>query len=125
VKSFTSKARLVGLLYLLTGSVVFLGSHSYGVIVAQILWGLWLAPFGMLIFRLPPILGILLMSSSVSYVASSITVLLFPNPHVVAEYMIGAAGFGELAIILWLLISVRHSSTVSRSGIAKGRFAQG
>jgi hypothetical protein len=79
----------------------------------------------MLIFRLPPILGILLMSSSVSYVASSITVLLFPNPHVVAEYMIGAAGFGELAIILWLLISVRHSSTVSRSGIAKGRFAQG
>jgi hypothetical protein len=88
-------------------AMVFVGVHGYGVIIAQIFWGLWLAPFGMLVFRsgfIPPILGILLMISCVSYVAASITVLLFPSAHMVSEYMMGPAGFGELAIILWLLI---------------------
>jgi len=41
-------------------AMVFVGVHGYGVIIAQIFWGLWLAPFGMLVFRsgfIPPILA--------------------------------------------------------------------
>jgi len=82
--------------------------HGYGTVVAQIFWGLWLFPFGVLVFKsgvLPRILGALLIIGCFGYIAASITVLLFPDSgHMVHELMMAPGGVAELSILLWLLI---------------------
>ena len=55
--------------------MVFLNLHGYGTIVAQIFWGLWLFPFGVLVFKsgvLPRILGVLLIIGCFGYILSLI-----------------------------------------------------
>jgi len=88
--------------------MVFLNLHGYGTIVAQIFWGLWLFPFGVLVFKsgvLPRILGVLLIIGCFGYIAASVTVLLFPaSGHMVHELLIAPGGVAELSILLWLLI---------------------
>jgi hypothetical protein len=85
---------------------LFLRLHSQGFIVAQIFWGLWLFPFGILVIRsgfIPRIVGILLMIAGSGYVVSSFTSLLLPHyAHVVGQVGL-ALEFGELSV-LWLLI---------------------
>ena len=88
--------------------MVFLNLHGYGTVVAQIFWGLWLFPFGVLVFKsgvLPRILGVLLIIGCFGYIAASVTVLLFPaSGHMVHELLIAPGGVAELSILLWLLI---------------------
>jgi hypothetical protein len=50
--------------------------------VAGIFWGLWLFPFGILVFKsgfLPRILGVLLIAACFGYLADSLTSLLLPS----------------------------------------------
>jgi len=88
--------------------MVFLNLHGYGTVVAQIFWGLWLFPFGVLVFRsgfLPRILGVLLIIGCFGYIAASVTVLLFPaSRHMIHELLIAPGGVAELSILFWLLI---------------------
>jgi F0F1-type ATP synthase assembly protein I len=52
--------------------MTFLDLHGSGVLLAQIFWGLWLFPLGVLVFRsgfLPRILGVLLIIACFGYVA--------------------------------------------------------
>ncbi|HEX9162654.1 MAG TPA: DUF4386 domain-containing protein [Thermoanaerobaculia bacterium] len=71
--------------------------------------GLWLIPFGLLVYRshfLPRILGAWLMLESVAWVALSVVGLLFPGQGY--EDKVFTYGqplmFAEVAIMLWLLI---------------------
>jgi len=88
-------------------AMLFLDLHHYGVVVPQIFWGLWLVPFGILVFRsgfLPRILGVLLIIACFGYVADSVTPLLFPRyVHIVSRFA-SKLTLGELPIIFWLLI---------------------
>ena len=88
-------------------AMLFLRLHSQGFIGAQIFWGLWLFPFGLLVYKsgfLPRILGVLLMINCFPYLADSFTALLWPAyMHVVSQITL-APKFGEAAIMLWLLI---------------------
>ncbi|MBI1748878.1 MAG: DUF4386 domain-containing protein [Acidobacteria bacterium] len=88
-------------------ALLFLRMHSQGFVAAQIFWGLWLFPFGLLVYKsgfLPRILGVLLMINCFAYLADSFTSLLWPTyVHAVSQVTL-APKFGELAIILWLLI---------------------
>ncbi|WP_373665353.1 hypothetical protein SPSIL_050040 [Sporomusa silvacetica DSM 10669] len=88
--------------------MVFLKLQEHGTIIAQIFWGLWLFPFGVLVFRsglFPKILGILLLIAGFGYVVHSFTFLLFPHyGDVVAQYVTVPEAVGELSIVLWLLI---------------------
>jgi hypothetical protein len=89
-------------------AMLFLRLHSQGLFVAQIFWGLWLFPFGVLVMRsgfLPRILGVLLIAACFGYLASSLTDLLLPSYLSVVNRLtiiLGAAGEGS--IVLWLLI---------------------
>jgi Domain of unknown function (DUF4386) len=88
--------------------MAFLNLHGSGLLLVQIFWGLWLFPFGVLVFKsgfLPRTLGVLLIIAGVAYVASSFTSLLFPA-HGHAVFMLAGlfGGIGEGATILWLLI---------------------
>ncbi|MFH0990097.1 MAG: DUF4386 domain-containing protein [bacterium] len=88
--------------------MVFLNLHGYGNNIVEIFWGLWLFPFGFLVFKsgfLPRILGILLIISCFSYLADSFTFLLIPHYHdIISEFASAPAALGECSIILWLLI---------------------
>ncbi|HUK30402.1 MAG TPA: DUF4386 domain-containing protein [Candidatus Acidoferrum sp.] len=88
-------------------ALLFHGLWNQGNLVAQILWGLWLIPFGILVYKsgfLPRILGVLLFIACLGYLTSSFTLLLFPayGPSVTTYSTL--LNFCELPIILWLLI---------------------
>ena len=86
-------------------AMLFLHLHFDGIIVAQVFWGLWLVPFGILVYKsgfLPRILGVLLIIACFGYLANSI-VGLGLLPHVVSR-TVGQLTICELPIILWLLI---------------------
>lgn len=86
-------------------AMLFLHLHFDGIIVAQVFWGLWLIPFGILVYKsgfLPRILGVLLIIACLGYLANSI-VGLGLLPHVVSR-TVGQLTICELPIILWLLI---------------------
>lgn len=81
--------------------------HGQGLIVAQVFWGLWLFPFGILVIRsgfIPRFLGVLLFLAGAGYVAASSASLFLPQYARAASQASMVLGFGELAIILWLLI---------------------
>jgi hypothetical protein len=98
--SVFDKGQLDALAYL------YLRLHGQGVIAAQVFWGLWLFPFGILVIRsrfIPRAVGILLMIAGSGYLVSSFTSLLLPQyAHLVGQLAL-VLEFGELAV-LWLLI---------------------
>jgi hypothetical protein len=55
-------------------AMLFLESHDYGVLIAQVFWGLWLFPLSYLVIKsdyIPKIIGILLIFSGLGYVTDS------------------------------------------------------
>jgi Domain of unknown function (DUF4386) len=87
--------------------MLFIRLHSQGIFIDEIFWGLWLFPFGLLVFRsgfLPRFIGVWLMINCFGYVALSMIALLFPAYYEGAFRMAQPILFGELAIMLWLLI---------------------
>ena len=86
-------------------AMMFLHLHNYGIDVAQLFWGLWLIPFGILVYKsgfLPRILGILLIIACFGYLADSV-VGFGVLPRVVSR-VVGQLTICELPIIFWLLI---------------------
>jgi Domain of unknown function (DUF4386) len=81
---------------------LFLRLHGQGLNIAQIFWGLWLFPMGYLVFKsgfLPRVLGILLMIACFGYVIQSFAAFLGYNVTIIFF-----TGWGELLLLLWLLI---------------------
>jgi len=88
-------------------ALVFLGLHGSGLFVAQIFWGLWLLPFGMLVYRsgfIPRFFGVFLIANGIAYPIQSFTALFFPRYSSVVSTVTMPLLCGEVAIILWLLI---------------------
>jgi len=86
---------------------MFLRLHGQGFIIAQIFWGLWLFPFGILVIRsgfIPRFLGYLLFIAASGYLASSFTSLLLPSYRHLVDQFAMVLEAGELPIIFWLLI---------------------
>ena len=88
-----------------------LGSLSLfgrGVSAMSAYWGLWLLPFGFLVYRsrfIPRLLGVFLIVSACAYLISAATHFVFPAWYQTVFW--GAAplyGLGEIGIIGWLLI---------------------
>src|SRR5437763_12238273 len=87
--------------------MLFVRLHSQGILIDEIFWGLWLFPFGLLVFRsgfLPRFIGVWLMLNCFGYVALSITALFFPVYYEAAFKWAQPVLFGELVVMLWLLI---------------------
>ncbi len=86
---------------------LFIRLHSHGIQIIQVFWGLWLFPFGLLVYRsrfIPKILGALLIIAGVGYLLGTITFLIFPQYQSAMSTFIAIFEMGELPIILWLLI---------------------
>ena len=87
--------------------VLFLRMHGQGILANEIFWGLWLLPFGLLVYRsrfLPRVLGVWLILNCFAYLATSITGMLWPRYEQRVSNWVFPVMFGELAIMLWLII---------------------
>lgn len=87
--------------------MLFMRLKSQGNFINEMFWGLWLLPFGLLVYRsgfLPRFIGVWLILNCAAYVILSMIALLFPTAYGTAFLVAQPLLFGELAIILWLLI---------------------
>ena len=87
--------------------MLFIRLHFQGIFIDEIFWGIWLFPFGLLVFRsgfLPRFIGVWLMINCFGYVVLSVIALFFHSYYNTAFTMLQPVLFGELVIMLWLLI---------------------
>ncbi|MBI3139822.1 MAG: DUF4386 domain-containing protein [Sphingobacteriales bacterium] len=82
--------------------------NNYGSVTLELFWGLWLIPFGQLVYKsgfIPRILGVFLVVNGITYIIHCCASLLFPDYQNIVRQM--ATPFwvlGEVVITLWLLI---------------------
>lgn len=92
-----------------TQVMLHLDYYNNGIEISQIFWGLWLFPFGYLVYKsgfLPKLFGILLMLGCFGYLITFFAGFLFSNFHeTMLSTIVGIpASIGEIGICLWLLI---------------------
>jgi hypothetical protein len=96
----------------------YLNQYNNGILIVQIFWGLWLFPFGYLVFKsgfLPKALGILLMLGCFSYLINFLGFSLLPDYSKlgIASYISLPSSLGEIGICLWLLVmGAKESKTL-------------
>ena len=102
-------------------TMLFMQLHSQGNIINSVFWGLWLLPFGALVIRsrfLPRLLGIWLLINGAAYLATSVVGLLFPQDLDLVDTITQPALFGELAIMLWLIIMGAREKAAASSRVS-------
>lgn len=83
--------------------MLFLDMRQSGILFAQVFFGLWLFPLGLLMYRsgfLPWVLGVLMLIAAAAYLMDAITQLLFPGFPTISQFTF----LGELLFPLWLVI---------------------
>src|ERR687892_954329 len=89
----------------LTG--LFAGMPHDGYLIAQIFFGLWLAPLGYLVIRsgwFPKAIGVLLIVGCFGYLADTFARFLAPGVADAIEPFLVPAAIGELSFVVWLLV---------------------
>jgi len=87
--------------------LLLLRLHDHQITAAELLWGAWLFPLGTLVYRsrfLPRFLGVWLVINGMAYVAMSLAGLMLPESPDKLFLILQPALFGELALMLWLVI---------------------
>jgi len=88
-------------------AMLFLRLSDHQTTAAEILWGVWLLPLALLVYRsrfLPRFLGVWLTINGFAYVLLSFTGELFPQYQDKVFLLSQPALFAELALMLWLVI---------------------
>lgn len=86
-----------------------LDGYNNTMLIGEIFAGIWLIPFGYLVFKsgfLPRTLGVLLVAGGLGYLLTVFGQVLIPGygQLVIANYDTLPAGLGEIGICLWLII---------------------
>jgi hypothetical protein len=88
-------------------AMLFLKINGYGSIVLESFWGVWLLPFGQLVYKsgfIPRVFGVFLILNGIALIIHSFTHLLLPNYQPLVYQFATPFFLGEIAIMLWLLI---------------------
>src|SRR5438309_2601415 len=88
-------------------AMLFIRLHNQGEFISEIFWGVWLFPFGLLVYRsgfLPRTLGLWLIIACFAWVALSITTQFVPSNYSAAFGWLQPASFADMAIMLYFLI---------------------
>jgi len=87
-------------------TTLFLDTHSNGLVISELFWGVWLVPLSYLVIRsgqFPRLVGILLVVAAADWIGQFLANLLAPGlPYVFAIGQLG--GVGEIVFVAWLLI---------------------
>jgi Domain of unknown function (DUF4386) len=97
-------------------AMLFLRLGDYQTIAAEILWGVWLLPLGVLVYRshfLPRFLGVWLVINGFAYIIISLTGTLLPQYHAKVFNLSFPVLFGEMALMLWLVIKGAKAEAVN------------
>jgi hypothetical protein len=92
-------------------AMLFLRLYNYGQFIAEIFWGLWLFPLGLLICRsgfMPRFIGVWLLFNCFGWIALSFTALFFRENYNALFGYLQPVLFGEMALMLYLLIKGVH-----------------
>ncbi len=89
-------------------AMLFLKINDYGTLTLEMFWGLWLFPFGLLVYKsgfIPRVFGVLLIIAGIAYLVDSSIFILFPKyREFVKQPILLLVAIGEISITLWLLI---------------------
>jgi hypothetical protein len=88
-------------------AMLFVKLHGQGFVVAEMFWGLWLFPLGLLVYRsrfLPRFLGVWLGLAGIAWVILSLTGILLREYQDRVDKYLQPAIIGEIVFMLWLLI---------------------
>ena len=88
-------------------AMLFLKLGDHQITAAEVLWGVWLFPLAALVYKsrfLPRFLGVWLAVNGFAYVIMSLTGVLLPQYQNKVFAISQPALFGELAMMLWLVI---------------------
>jgi hypothetical protein len=88
-------------------AMLFLRLHHQEIVAAEVLWGLWLFPLGILVIRsgfLPKFLGYWLIVNGFAYLALSYTGLFLPEYERMVSNFTFPAVLGEMVFMLWLAV---------------------
>jgi len=88
-------------------AMFFLNLHLNGYWIAQIFFGVWLLPLGLLVYKsgfLPRILGIVMMVHFIGWTITSLQFFLFPDFTAITYVTYPLGLISELGLTLWLLI---------------------
>src|SRR5438874_2956975 len=88
-------------------AMFFLRLYGHGQFIAEIFWGLWLFPLGLLVYRsrfIPRFIGVWLMVNCFGWIVLSFTALFFRENYNALFGYLQPVFFGEMALMLYLLI---------------------
>ncbi|WP_431608659.1 DUF4386 domain-containing protein [Chryseobacterium sp. 'Rf worker isolate 10'] len=113
LKAFDAKQLQSQIMFLLS-------TYNKGFLIAQVFWGLWLFPFGYLVYKsgfLPKILGILLMLGCFGYLINVFGRIGIPHfsDYSISNYITLPATIGEIGICLWLLLAGSRNRNVNQN----------
>lgn len=105
-------------------TMLFLNLSHNGVLINHIFFGLWLFPLGILVLKsdyfpviIGKITGVLLIIAGVGYLADFLIFFLFHSHYSITGYTF----YGELILLLWLLIRGVKTSLV-KSSLSEAEF---
>lgn len=96
-------------------AMLFLRLHGQQIVAAQVLWGLWLMPLAVLVYRsrfAPRFIAVWLFLNASAYLLMSMAGLLLPQYETVLASITFPAMMGELALMLLLAIKGVDQRTV-------------
>jgi hypothetical protein len=108
-------------------AMLFLRLRDQQNTAAETLWGVWLFPLGLLVYRsrfLPRFLGVWLILGGAGWVALSLSGILFPQYQDKVFLITQPACIGEMALVLWLLIRGARPPARHAPPSAEGAFRQ-
>ena len=100
--------------------LLLLEAQHYGLLIAQIFFGLWLAPLGYLAYKsgwFPKSLGVLLIAGTVCYLVDLLTAFLVPDfGQMIHGYVTIPSAIAEIWMVFYLLvIGVRTSEPIAKT----------
>ena len=101
-------------------AMLFLNLHHQLDVANEIFWGLWLLPYGLLVYKsrfIPRILGVWLILAGFAYVAISLTGFLLPGYESKVSNYAQPALVGELVVMLWLVLMGAKDNRLSSNAI--------
>lgn len=99
----------------------FMRLHSQGFGLAEIFWGLWLMPLGLLVIGstfAPRLVGVLVIVAGVAYVVHSLVSFALPQYANLVANVALLPEAGELSIVVWLLATRTRAPSVSTAAVA-------
>ncbi|HKW18172.1 MAG TPA: DUF4386 domain-containing protein [Terriglobales bacterium] len=97
-------------------AMVFLRLGDYQNVAAEVLWGVWLLPLAVLVYRsrfLPRFLGVWLLVNGFAYIVISFTGTLLPQYQEKVFDLSFPALQGELLLMLWLVVKGAKAEAVN------------